>query len=47
MNHAPFSKCSDLMEIRSRLLEQSDSCSNEMLLTIDLPEDGIDDLSCW
>lgn len=47
MNCVPFSKSSDLMEIRTRLLERSDSCSNEILLTIDLPENCIDDLSCW
>lgn len=36
MKQAPSSRCSDLKEIRIRLLEQSDSCNNEILLTIDL-----------
>lgn len=45
MKHAPSSKCSDLREIRTRLLERSASWGNEILLTIDLPEDCTADLS--
>lgn len=38
-NHVPSCKCSNLREIGNRLLEQPDSCSNEILLAIDLPKD--------
>ena len=46
-SNAPSSKFSDLREIRTRLLEGSDFHSNEVVLTIDLPEDRMDNLSCW
>lgn len=44
MKHAPSSKCSDLREIRTRLLERSDSWGNEILLTIDRSLNNCDDI---